>query len=361
MVRPFFYGLIGVVAGLAWIGSAQAEHAGGVTSPEVQGQVVAYAPIERLNGPLTVVGSNTMAPVLMRLAGEFMRQHPAVRVMVEAGGSEKAMRGFLDGHAESRRGDGNVSGHVASNQIQLMASSRKLTAGDVAAFVSRYGYEPTEIPIATDAVAIYAHKDSPLTGLTLDQVDALYSKTFKRGSRAPVVTWGQLGVNHGEGQAPIRLYGRDHRSGTREFFREHALLGGELKESVQEVPGSASVIYEVSRDRFAIGYSGIGYQTPLVKALPLAEKEGAPFVSPSAETTLNGSYPLTRSLYLYINKTPNEEMNPVVMEFLKFVNSREGQQAVVAAGVYPLPARRVTRNLALLGLGATPTAVSVGK
>jgi phosphate transport system substrate-binding protein len=298
---------------------------------------------------------------MMRLAGEFMRQYPNVRVMVEAGGTEKALVGFLDGHAASRRGDGNIAGHTASNQIQLMASSRKLTAAEVAAFVSRHGYEPTELPIATDAVAIYVHKDSPLKELTLDQVDALFSASQKRGNKASLSTWGQVGLNHGAGDTPIRLIGRDRRSGTREFFREHVLLGGEFKELVQEVPGSASVIYEVARDRYAIGYSGIGYQTPLVRTLALADREGAPFVAPNVETALNGSYPLTRPLYLYVNKMPDEPMTPVMLEFLKFINSREGQEAVVSAGVYPLQARRASRNLALLGVGKAPTLVSTTK
>jgi phosphate transport system substrate-binding protein len=338
-----------------------AEHVGGVVRPEVQSQLLPYVPVADVQGSLTVVGSNTMGPLMIRLAGEFMRQYPHVRVMVEAEGTEKALVGFLDGHAASRRGDGNIAGHTASNQIHLMASSRKLTASEIAAFVSRHGYEPTELPIATDAVAIYVHKDSPLKELTLDQVDALFSASQKRGHKASLATWGDVGLNHGAGLSPIRLIGRDRRSGTREFFREHVLLGGEFKELVQEVPGSASVIYEVARDRYAIGYSGIGYQTPLVRTLALADREGAPFVAPNIETASNGSYPLTRPLYLYVNKMPDEPMNPVMLEFLKFINSREGQEAVVSAGVYPLQARRASRNLALLGVGKAPMVVSTTK
>lgn len=340
---------------------AHAEHAGASVRPEVHPQLASYTPVERLTGRLTVGGSNTMAPLLTRLAGEFMRVYPGVRVMVESEGSEEALAGFVDGLARSRRGDGNLEGHLASSQIKLMASSRKLTPSEIATFVSRHGYEPTELPIATDAVAIYVHKDSHLTGLTLDQVDAIFSQTQKRGWKENVLNWGQVGLNHGEGKTFIRLYGRDRKSGTREFFREHVLLGGEFKDEVEEVPGAASIIYEVARNRFAMGYSSIGFQTPLVKAVPLAEKEGSPYVVPTAETTLNGSYPLARSLFLYVNKSPDQPLDPILLEFLRFANSREAQEAVVGAGAYPIPARRAARNLALLGSATQTVPVAMHK
>lgn len=125
-------------------------------------------------------------------------------------------------------------------------------------------------------------------------------------------------------------------------------MGWRFRPTLKEVPGSATLILEVSRDPYAIGYSGIGYQTESVRVLPLAPKAGMPFVLPSAETAKDGRYPLVRTLYLYVNKQAGDRKSPAVSEFLKFINSREGQDAVVRAGVYPLPPTQLQENNALL-------------
>jgi phosphate transport system substrate-binding protein len=214
-------------------------------------------------------------------------------------------------------------------------------------FLSRYGYEVTELPIAMDAVAIYVHAQNPIKGLTLEQVDAIFGKDRKRGGRADVSKWGDLGVEGWESQ-PIHLYGRDKKSGTRAFFIHEALKDGQMKSEVVEEPGSASEILDISRDPLGIGYAGIGFQASTVRVVPLARTAGSEFVVPTANTSTTGAYPLARPLYLYAKKAPGKSLDPEVLEFLKFVNSREGQEAVVRAGVFPLPHDRLAENLEML-------------
>jgi phosphate transport system substrate-binding protein len=335
-----------------------AEHVGAngarpITDPRLAG----YSPSTPASGALTIAGSDTMQPILAKLAIEFRRWHPEVKIAVQGSRNHgessltPLIEPLLDGHANSRRGDGKTSGHFGSNQVQLLASSRPLTSEELNMLRERHGFEPTAIPIAQDAIAIYVNRDNPLPGLTLQQADAIFSKSRNRGAVEDFSRWGQLGLSGEWNQAPIRTYGRDMRSkGTRPFFKQVVLLDGEFKDDVKMQPGSASVVLAVTGDRFGVGYSGIGYQSSSVRALPLAEAVGASYVTPSAATVQDGSYPLSRQLYLYVNKAPNKPLDPKILEFLKFANSQEGQTIVAKAGVYPLTAPQITANLERLGI-----------
>jgi phosphate transport system substrate-binding protein len=164
-----------------------------------------------------------------------------------------------------------------------------------------------------------------------------------------ISTWGQAGLKDGWNRQPIHLYGRGKKSGTRDFFKHVALLDGELKPEVQEQPGSASEVLAVAQDPLAIGYASTGYQTSFVRMVPLAERAGARFVMPSEESVKDGSYPLARPLYLYIHKNPKEKLEPVVAEFLNFINSRQGQEAVARSNFYPLSGMQIAKNREQLG------------
>lgn len=344
-------GVIGAIAVLMPLFLAvgvRAEYAGGNGKPVVEAAVAAYVPVDALSGAVTIAGSDTMQPLLARLASEFRRVYPDTKIAVQGGGTNEPLEAFIQGQGNIRRGDGYYKGHLASGNVSLLASSRPLTGEEIGQFRSRHGYEPTEIPIALDAVAIYVNRDNPLPGLTLEQVDAIFGKSRKRGLQQGITTWGEAGLQGGWEQKPIHLYGRDKRSGTRTFFQQVALLDGELKGEVKEEPGAASVILGVANDPFGIGYVGIGFQASMVRAVPLAEAAGKPFVPPSAKTTSDSSYPLRRHLYLYVNKAPKADLEPIILEFLKFANSREGQQTVIKAGVYPLPATEIANNLQIL-------------
>jgi phosphate transport system substrate-binding protein len=179
-----------------------------------------------------------------------------------------------------------------------------------------------------------------LKGLTMQQVDSIFSSTYKRGG-SPIDKWGQVGLTGQWAGKPMSLYGRNSASGTYGFFKDHALETGDFKPTVKEQPGSSSAVQGIGSDLAGIGYSGIGYLTSEVRALPLAG-EGDGFVEATPENALSGDYPLARFLYVYINKKPNEPADKLVAEFVKFIASREGQLIVVKDGYFPIPASVAT-------------------
>jgi phosphate transport system substrate-binding protein len=280
-----------------------------------------------VSGALTSVGSDTMNNLTTLWGETFRKLYPSVKIQVEGKGSSTAPPALIAGAS------------------QLGPMSREMKPTEVDAFEKKYGYKPTVFRTAYDALAVYVHKDNPLQKLTLDQVDAVYSKTRKRGGAA-VTTWGQLGLTGEWASRPVSIYGRNSASGTYGFFKEHVLRNGDYKDTVKEQPGSASVVQGVTADRFGIGYSGIGYRTSGVRAVPLTEKEGAANSDGNYEDVKSGRYPLARFLYIYVNKAPGKPLDPLVREFLKLVVSREGQEIVVKDGYLPLPAEIAKQELA---------------
>lgn len=332
---------------------AAAEHAGvgAAGAQRIDPAVERYNSQSRVEGKLSIAGSDTMKPVISKLAAQFLSLHPGAEIAVEGVGSGAAVREFQLGISYQRRGDKVRGGGTGgSNRVQLLASSRQLTEEEQRGFEYNHGYRPLEVPIARDAVAIYVHKDNPVQQLNLAQIDAIFDKDLKRGLPA-ISTWGQVGPPESAlATQPIRLYGRDKRSGTREFFKHVALKGGELRETVKEQPGSASEIIAIAHDPLAIGYAGTGFNIPDVRQVPIAIQPDHAPVLPSVETVTSGTYPLGRSLYVYVNKDPKEPLNQLVAEFLTFVNSRQGQETVARVGLYPLTGIQVARNLQDLGL-----------
>lgn len=316
----------------------------------IQPDIESYAAKAAVNGRMTIAGSDTMQPVLSKLAMEFRRRHPEIKIAVQGTRDSKLSPEdvFLTGISTMRRGDGDTSGHFGAYDVQLLASSRALTEQEIKRFQSRYGYAPTAIAIAQDAVAVYVNQDNPISRLTLAEVDAIFSATRKRGL-PDIKEWGQLGLDGEWAHAPVRLYGRDQKStGTLPFFKQVVMQGGEFKKELIPEPGSASVIVAVGKDRDGIGYSGIGFQTSAVKPVPLSDGADGQPIAPSIESVMQGQYPLSRPLYLYVNKDPKEEWEPKIMEFLRFINSREGQETVARTGIYPLSTQQIDQNLALI-------------
>jgi phosphate transport system substrate-binding protein len=233
-------------------------------------------------------------------------------------------------------------------KAQIAAMSRRMTAPEIVEFTREFGYEPTEVPVAVDALAVFVHKDNPIEGLTLAELDAMFSKERRRGLKYPVNAWGDVIMMQPEwAEAPVRLYGRNGNSGTASFFREHVLNGADLKKTMVAGAGSASVVVEVMKDRYGIGFSSIGYRTSGVRPVPLASVQGGRFVEPSFQTAMDGSYPLRRNLYLYVNRPPKTAPAPQVAEFIKFALSQQGQQIVIDHGYYPLSTPELTRLTAL--------------
>jgi phosphate transport system substrate-binding protein len=316
-----------------------------------------YSGQKQVSGSFKVQSSEALYPLLTRLSGEFQRIHPKVNVDVKRGSSSKAVAEYLQPPL-NKTGKILIMDDRASS-FQLIATSHQLSNTEVKEFVAQHGYEPTVVPIAVDAVALYVHKDNPLPGLTLAQVDAMYSSTRKRGHTTALSQWGQLGLADGWKEAPIQLYGRDRKSEARATFQEHGLAGGEFRSGIQEGLGAASVVLDISRDPIGMGYSGLGLQTSNVRAVPLAEKDGMPFVSPSAETVANQTYPLRRTFYLYLDKSSKAPLPDAVQEFITYVLSQEGEGIVMKAGLFPLPpAQAENRSIAFgVSAGRTPSMV----
>ncbi len=260
-------------------------------------------------------------------AEEFKREYPNVNIQIQAAGSSTAPPALTEG---------------TSN---LGPMSRKMKDKEEEAFEKKFGYKPTAIRVAIDALAVFVHKDNPIQGMTIPQVDAVFSSTRKCGEAADITDWGLLGLTGAWQGRSIQLYGRNSVSGTYGYFKEHALCKGDFKNNVNEQPGSASVVQSVTTTVNGIGYSGIGYVTSSVKAVPIANKAGEPFVEATAVNAISGEYPLSRFLYVYVNKHPNKPLPPLEREFVKMVLSKAGQQVVVKDGYIPMPAKVVEAEL----------------
>jgi phosphate transport system substrate-binding protein len=290
----------------------------------------AYEKASGVSGTVSSIGSDTLNNLMTLWAEEFKRVYPNVNIQIQGAGSSTAPPALTEGTAN------------------MGPMSRAMKDGEIAAFEKKYGYKPTEIKVALDALAVYVNKDNPIQGLTLPQVDAIFSSTRKCGYPKSIARWGDVGMTGDWARRPIQLYGRNSVSGTYGFCKEVALCKGDFDNSVNEQPGSASVVQSVTAQLNAIGYSGIGYKTSGVRAVPLAKKEGEPFVEATDENVVSGKFPLTRYLYVYINKAPNQALDPMVREFMRLILSKQGQEVVVKDGYVPLPAKVVEKELAKL-------------
>ena len=289
-----------------------------------------YEKTSGVSGNISSVGSDTLANLMTLWAEEFKRLYPNVNVQIQAAGSSTAPPALTEG---------------TSN---LGPMSRLMKDKEVEAFEKRHGYKPTPVPVAIDALAVFVHKDNPLEGLSLQQVDAIFSSTRTCGGAEDVTNWGQLGLEGAWDSRGIQLYGRNSVSGTYGYFKQYALCKGDFKNTVNEQPGSASVVQSISSSLNGIGYSGIGYTTSSVRAVPLAKTPGKPFVAVTAENAVHGSYPRSRFLYVYVNKVPGQPLDPITLEFLKMILSRQGQEVVVKDGYVPVPAVVADREIAKL-------------
>jgi len=322
--RQLIWMFVGLVCGLTSVASGAPAYAD--DSMEDPGWK-SYQKVSGVSGNLNSIGSDTLNNLMTLWAEGFRKKYPNVKIQIEGKGSSTAPPALIEGTA------------------QLGPMSRKMKGKEMDAFEEKFGYKPTAFPVAIDALAVYVNKDNPIPGMSMAQVDAAFSKTRRRGAQESLNTWSQLGVQGDLAQAAVSLYGRNSASGTYGFFKEHVLQGGDYKDEVKEQPGSASVVQGVTEDQAGIGYSGIGYRTSGVRALPLAMKDGEVFVEPTFENSSKGAYPLARFLFVYVNKSPNQPLSPLVQEFLKFVYSKEGQQVVIKDGYFPINASIIEKQL----------------
>jgi phosphate transport system substrate-binding protein len=313
-----------MIAALLVTGSAYSQ------AVKVDEGIDAYQQTSGVSGNLNSIGSDTLNNLMTLWAEGFQKVYPNVRIQIEGKGSSTAPPALIKGTA------------------QIGPMSRAMKSSEMDEFEKTFGYKPTQIRVAVDALAVYVNKDNPLDELTLEQVDAIFSSTRKCGHDGSVDRWGQVGLEGNWNAKPISLYGRNSASGTYGYFKKVALCKGDYRDTVKEQPGSASVVQGVTEDLYGMGYSGIGYKTSGVKTLALAKKAGEEFHGTDPETVLSGKYPLSRYLYLYINKVPNKPLDPLVREFVKFVLSKAGQETVVKDGYLPISSKLVSEELAKL-------------
>lgn len=295
-----------------------------------------YKPVQGVSGSVKSVGSDTMNN-LMTLWGEsFKKFYPNVQIEIEGKGSATAPPALVAGTAT------------------FGPMSREMKDKEIDEFEKKYGYKPVQLSTSIDMLAIYVNKDNPIASLSFEQGDAIFSKTRKRGNASDIRTWGELGLKGEWANQPISLYGRNSASGTYGYFKEHVLSGGDYKDSVKEQPGSSSVVQGIARDKFAIGYSGIGYLTADVRAIPLTLKTGGKVFEAKPENAYSGDYPLARFLYLTVNYKPGSQLDPLRAEFIKYIFSQQGQSDVIRDGYLPLPAEVAKDALKIVGLTPGP-------
>lgn len=300
----------------------------------VDPQLPEYKPVEGVAGSIKSVGSDTLNNLMTLWAEGFKKIYPNVRIEIEGKGSSTAPAALISGTAT------------------FGPMSREMKQAEIDEFEKKYGYKPTALPTSIDMLAVYVHKDNPVKGMTLAQVDAIFSKGRKRGHGTDLVNWGQCGLAGEWATLPISAYGRNAASGTYGYFKEHALAKGDFKDSVKEQPGSSSVVQGVASDKGGIGYSGIGYKTADVRAVPLAEESGGEFVPAEPEHAYTGDYPLARALLVYVNHKPGQAIDPLRREFIRYVFSRQGQMDVVKDGYYPVTAEMARTALESVGITA---------
>jgi phosphate transport system substrate-binding protein len=330
--------LLGVTTALVvGLGSSLSVHA----QVKVDPKIPAYKPVGGVTGSMKSVGSDSMNNLMALWAEGFGKFYPNVQLEVEGKGSSTAPPALISGTAH------------------FGPMSRPMKQAEISSFEEKFGYKPTGLPTSIDMLAVYVHKDNPIKSLTLQQVDAIFSKIRKGGHGKDIRTWGDLGLTGDWATKPISLYGRNSASGTYGFFKEHVLLNGDYKDAVKEQPGSSSVVQAVASDKYAMGYSGIGYKTADVRAVPLAKDSKSKVIDAVPENAYTGAYPLARMLYVYVNYKPNSELDPVRREFVKYVFSQQGQQDVIKDGYFPITPVIAAKALKSIGV-KDETAAGVG-
>lgn len=299
---------------------------------EVDPRIQSYQKVSGITGGASSIGSDTMNNLMALWLEGFRKYYPNVRIQIEGKGSSTAPPALIEGTA------------------QFGPMSRAMKSTELDKFEEKFGYEPTALRTSLDALAVFVNKDNPIQGMSLEQVDAVFSKTRRGGYGEEISRWGQLDLQGRFAASRISLYGRNSASGTYGFFKSVALAKGDYKNEVKEQPGSASVVQGITEDINGIGYSGIGYRTSGVRVVPLAEEQGMLYRQANLENVLDGSYPLGRFLFLYVNKAPGKPLTPMIREFCRFVFSKEGQEIVIKDGYMPVPFEVVTEELARLAI-----------
>lgn len=275
---------------------------------------------------VTVIGSSTLSPFLKEWT-QLMKAKTGADVSISTPGTSVAPKALVQGKAD------------------LGAMNREMTNDEAEAFIRAYGYYPTAIAVAIEAVAVYAHPENPITGLDYAQLDALYSSGRGCGWREDINSWGQAGVSGAWGKQPIVLLGHDKKSAIRDFFNKSVICRGDFKAGIEELSPEA-LLAKIAENKYALGY-GSYVEDSKLRVVPIKKGEGD-FVPLTKDNVYNRSYRLQHYLYLYVNKPKNKPLSPEVQDFLKIGLSSQGQEAVKDAGYLPLSPDLIQRQLSKL-------------
>lgn len=305
---------------------------GNASALEVDPNLPAYNKTSGVSGSVKAIGSDTLNNLMTLWFEAYRSFYPSVKVEIEGKGSSTAPPALIQGTS------------------QFGPMSRQMKPKEIDAFEQKFGYKPTKMRVAVDALAVFVHKDNPIKSLSLKQLDAIFSKNRKGGYAKNIQTWGDLGMTGKWANKPISLYGRNSASGTYGYFKKIALFKGDYKDTVKEQPGSSAVVQGVASDLYGIGYSGVGYKTADVRTVPLSRDMGDTAYDANSTNAYSGDYPLARFLYVYVNKNPSRDLEPLRAEFIKFVLSKPGQKIVIKDGYYPISNAIVQADKQALGI-----------
>lgn len=297
----------------------------------VDPRISEYTPVKGLSGTLKGVESNTVTELMSMWIDDFTKIYPQVKISVDIGGS------------------GQGGPRLTSGIADFGFIGREMMGREETPFVEKFGYKPLAVAVAggsfrvkafTDAIVFIVHKDNPLNEITFQQLDAIYSSTRNRGVREPIITWGQLGLKGDWADKPIHVWGVEIPNGYDNFVNQKALADGQWRQGIGAPHTVLPLSDIVAADKYAISYTGLAWNdNPKTKVLKLSATPGGPFHEATFEEVAAQTYPLSRVIYMFVNKAPGKRLNPVLEEFLKFTLSRQGQEDVVKDGIFtPLPA-----------------------
>ena len=313
----------------ALLSSAAIVLAGTAAAQEIDPNLPTYEPVSGVSGNLVSIGSDTLNNLMTLWSEGFRESYPNVAIQIQGAGSGTAPPALIEGTA------------------QFGPMSRAMRGSEIEDFEARFGYEPLPLRGAIDGIGVFVHRDNPVSCISLQDVDAIFSSTRAGGADEAITTWGQVGATGEWVDRPVAMYGRNSASGTFGFFRDVALFGGDFSPEVREQPGSSTVIQGVASDINGVGYSGVGYATADVRALEIRGEDGECY---GPEDAASGAYPIARFLYIYMNVDPNETLEPLRAEFVRYVYSQQGQADVVRAGFFPVNTFVADADLEAFGL-----------